>query len=100
VLLTHPVYGNTAAVIALDDGPVQDPLISSAITDSHLPAATCISTANSSHWADAASRVPGPGPEYIRVEFTSGGSVPKSMFRLALSVVLCCRSGIAGGRGG
>ncbi|GBG35711.1 hypothetical protein NJB14197_28590 [Mycobacterium montefiorense] len=87
--LIHPAYGITAAVMAIDDEPVHDPPINSATTDSHLLAARCISTANSSHSAEAASRVAGPGPEYIRPEFTSGGSAPKSIGFLVLPVVRC-----------
>src|ERR1700754_2597695 len=79
VVLIHTRYGTTAAVIDIDEGPTHDPLVSSEIMASQPRAAAYISAANSSHPADAATRVADPGPKYIRPEFTSGGNAPKSI---------------------
>ncbi|COV85883.1 Uncharacterised protein [Mycobacterium tuberculosis] len=75
VAASHPTYGVAAAAA----GPIHGSTISVDTTDPYETAAEVNSAATPSQAAAAASIDSGPGPEYIRLEFTSGGKSPKSI---------------------
>ncbi|CFB85561.1 Uncharacterised protein [Mycobacterium tuberculosis] len=79
VAASHPTYGVAAAAIAAAAGPIHGSTISVDTTDPYETAAEVNSAATPSQAAAAASIDSGPGPEYIRLEFTSGGKSPKSI---------------------
>ena len=74
----HATYGEAAAAIAMEDGPVQGPAARLSIVEPYEAAVDCNSVANSSQAAAAANIGPDPAPTYIRPELISGGSAPKS----------------------
>lgn len=76
VVLNHVVNGSAAAAMAVADGPLQGPLVRSAMFISTAAAVRLNSWAKTSQAAAAASNGPAPAPVYIRVELTSGGSAP------------------------
>jgi hypothetical protein len=80
-VLIQSIYGVTADIIAADVGPTHELLVNSANADPYPEAAKPNSAARPSQASEAANSGPGPGPEYIRPELTSGGNSPKSSTR-------------------
>jgi hypothetical protein len=78
VEVNQSMYGVAAAIIATEVGPTQLLLVSSASADPYPVAAKPSSAAKLSQASEAANSGPGPGPEYIRPELTSGGNTAKS----------------------
>jgi hypothetical protein len=64
-------------IIAADDGPSQEPLVSSSVTDANDSADDAKSAANPFQAAAAASNGPDPGPANISAELISGGNHAK-----------------------
>ncbi|BBY69133.1 hypothetical protein MINTM008_48970 [Mycobacterium intracellulare] len=73
-------YWLATVIMAADDAPCHDPLARSDVTEEKDDADDANSPASPSHAAAAASSGPGPGPEKISAELTSGGNHAKCGF--------------------
>ncbi len=76
-VLNHPTYGDAAAAIDIDAGPVHGPVVNAASTDSNDDADAHKSAASPSHAEAAANNGPEPAPANMRAELISGGSHEK-----------------------
>ena len=75
--LSQLTYLLATHIMAVDDAPCHDPLARSAVTEENDDADDANSPASPSHASAAASSGPGPGPEEINAELTSGGNHAK-----------------------